>query len=194
MKTIISTLLIASLLLVNSEITAQAEKDTIWYDANWNVASKNVASYYRPSPSPKDNGFWLIDYHISGKKQMEAWSNAPDTEFFNGTVTWYYENGNVTQTVNYKNNILEGERRNYHENGKLKSQYSYKDGEIDGPWISFYDNSKKNEEGQYKNGERIGSWKEYHKDGRIKGEGQYKKDKKVGRWMMHYYSGTEGKE
>jgi len=196
MKKYHSYLLTGCFLLSFISIYAQETvKDTIWYDANWNKSTKNVASYYRPFPEKKDNGYWLIDYYLSGAKQMEAHSNAPDSEFFNGTVTWYYENGNVMQTVNYKDNVLYGERKNYHESGPLKSQYSYnKEGKIHGSWVSFHENSKPDENGQYDNDIKTGTWKEFHKNGKLKGEGKYKNDKKVGIWKMHYYNGIEEEE
>lgn len=193
MKKYFVSALISSFCFFITSLTAQeAVTDTIWYDANWNKSTKNVASYFRPAPAKKANGYWLVDYYLSGAKQMEALSNAPDSEYFNGVVTWYYENGNVMQTVNYLNNVLNGERKNYHESGPLKSQYSYnKEGKIHGNWVSFHENSKPDEEGQYSKGVRSGPWKEYHKNGKLKGEGKYKDDKKVGTWKMYFYSGID---
>jgi len=168
-----------------------AQKDTIWYDANWNKATKEQASYYRPQPVKKDNGYFLVDYFSSGVKQMEAFSHTLDEEKFEGEVIWYYENGAVMQTVNYKNNIPNGLRKNYHESGTLKSQYSYIDDKIEGDWVSYHENAKLSESGKYKNDERIGLWKEYHNNGKLKGEGNYINGKKVGVWKMYYYDGIE---
>ena len=168
-----------------------AQKDTIWFDANWGVTVKNQASYFRTAPVKKDNGYLLNDFYLSGVKQMEAFSLANDEEHFDGTVTWYYENGNVMQTVNYKNGVLYGERKNYHESGPLKEQFSYIDGKIVDDWVSYYENAKMSETGKYENGERNGLWKEYYKSGKLKGEGKYANDKKVGVWKMYYYDGKE---
>ena len=171
-----------------------AQKDTIWYDANWNKAIKDQASYYRPAPAKKDNGYLLIDYYLSGVKQMEAFSLTLDEDKFDGEVTWYYENGKVMQTVNYKNNMPHGLRKNYHESGSLKGQYSYIDDKITGEWVAYHENSKLSEEGNYEDDKRTGVWKEYHKNGKLKGEGKYKNDKKVGVWKMYYYNGIEDDE
>jgi antitoxin component YwqK of YwqJK toxin-antitoxin module len=168
-----------------------AQKDTIWYDANWGKTVKAQASYFRPAPVKKDNGFLLVDYYLSGVKQMQAFSLKLDEELFDGEVVWYYENGKVMQTVNYKSNVLIGKRKNYHESGPLKSQYSYTDGKIAGDWVSYFENSKLSESGKYENGERNRSWKEYYKNGKLKGEGNYANDKKVGVWKMYYYDGIE---
>lgn len=185
----LSTLSYLLLLLFSTSLLAQ--KDTIWFDANWNKTDKRSASYFRPGPVKKDNGYLLKDYFLSGAKQMEAVSLSKDEEKFEGLVTWYYENGNIMQTVNYKNNVVHGLRKNYHESGPLKSQYSYKDGKIDGEWVEYHENAKLSESGNYKNGERNGPWKEYHKNGKLKGEGKYANDKKVGVWKMYYYDGLD---
>jgi len=177
------------LLIFSTSLVAQ--KDTIWYDANWNSAIKNQASYYRTTPIKKDNGYLLADFYLSGAKQMEAFSLENNEDHFDGTVTWYYENGNVMQTVNYKNGVLYGERKNYFESGPLKDQFSYIDGKITDELVSYYENAKLSETGKYENGERDGLWKEYHKNGKLKGEGNYANDKKVGVWKMYFYDGVE---
>ena len=168
-----------------------AQKDTIWYDANWGETLKNQASYFRPAPAKKDNGYWWVDYYLNGTKQMEALSLKENEEVFDGKVTWYYSNGKVMQTVHYKNNIPNGLRKNYHESGSLKSEYSYNNDKINGEWVAYYENAKLSESGKYKNDERTGVWKEYHKNGKLKGEGKYVNGKKIGVWKMYYYNGVE---
>jgi len=168
-----------------------AQKDTIWFDANWNKSTKVQSSYFRPAPAKKDNGYLLVDYYLSGSKQMEAFSHTLEEEKFEGEVIWYYENGKIMQTVNYKNNIPNGLRKNYHESGSLKSEYSYLDDKITGDWVSYHENAKLAESGKYEDDERTGIWKEYHKDGKLKGEGQYKEGKKIGVWKMYFYDGIE---
>ena len=191
MKNYIFTLLIGCLIFSTSTALAQDEKDTIWYDANWNVSTKNQASYFRPQPVKKNKGYWWIDHYMSGAKQMEALSLHENDEFFEGLVTWYYENGNVMQTVNYKDNVFIDERKDYHEGGTLKSQYSYTNGLIDGDWVGYHENSKLSESGKYLSGQRNGIWKEYHKNGKLKGEGNYTDSKKTGIWKMYFYDGID---
>jgi antitoxin component YwqK of YwqJK toxin-antitoxin module len=191
MKNYIFTLLIGFLIFSTSTALSQAPKDTIWYDANWNASTKNQASYFRPEPAKKDKGYWWVDYYMSGAKQMEALSLHENDEFFDGLVTWYYENGNVMQTVNYKDNVLIDERKDYHESGTLKNQYSYTNGLIEGDWVGYYENSKLSESGKYLSGQRNGLWKEYHKNGKLKGEGNYTDGKKTGIWKMYFYEGVD---
>lgn len=194
MKKFLFILLIGCISFATSTSSAQAEKDTIWFDANWSVSTKSQASYFRPKLIKKANGFLWEDYYLSGAKQMEGISLKEKEEVFDGTVTWYFENGNVMQTVNYKNKVINGERKNYHEIGPLKSQYSYENGNIEGPWVGYYENSKLAESGTFQSGKRNGEWKEYHKNGKLKGEGSYNDGKKVGTWTMYYYEGKSENE
>jgi len=194
MKKILFILLVGCIFMSTSICSAQAEKDTLWFDANWNPSTKNQASYFRPKPVKKANGFLWKDYYLSGMKQMEAVSLKENEEVFDGSVAWYFENGNVMQTVNYKKGVLVGERKNYHESGPLKSQYSYRDALISGPWVGYFENAKLSESGSCLKGQRSGAWKEYHKNGKLKGEGKYKAGKKVGIWKMYYYDGKSEDE
>ncbi len=194
MKKFLFILLSGCISIGTSICSAQAEKDTLWFDANWNASTKNQASYFRPHPTKKATGFVWTDYYLSGAKQMDAISLDETKEIFDGSVSWYFENGNVMQTVNYKKGVLVGERKNYHESGPLKSQYSYKDALISGPWVGYYENAKLSESGNCVKGQRDGIWKEYHKNGKLKGEGKYKAGKKVGTWKMYYYDGKSEDE
>ena len=194
MKKYLLVFLVGCFAFSTSLCLAQAEKDTLWFDAGWNQSTKSQASYFRPKPMKKGNGFLWKDFYYSGAKQMEAISLKESEEKFDGMVTWYFENGNTMQTVNYKDGVLSGERKNYHESGPLKSQYSYENGHIEGPWFGYFENSKLAEEGTYKSGSRNGAWKEYHKNGKLKGEGTYNDGKKIGVWKMYFYDGITDNE
>lgn len=174
-------------LIISSSLFAQ--KDTLWYDANWGETERAHASYYRPAPDKKDNGYWWEDYYIDGTKQMEAISLKENEEILDGKVTWFHPNGKIMQTVHYKANTPHGLRKNYFESGPLKSQYSYVDGKIDGEYVAYHENAQKSEAGNYKAGNRIGDWKEYHKNGKLKAEGKYTDGKKTGTWQVYYYDG-----
>lgn len=158
------TVLSLALFFISSLSFAQG--DTIWFDANWKKTTKDSARFYRKQPQPKKNGYWFQDYYISGKKQMEGLSLKKDTEFYDGPVFWYYENGNVFQKVNYIKGYINGERLIYFENGKLKAKLLYSRGRKNGPT------------------------KEYYKDGRLKLHGNYRDNKKIGTWKRYYYDGV----
>ncbi len=175
-------------ILISSTLFAQ--KDTIWYDANWGETERAHASYFRPAPEKKGNGFWWEDYYIDGTIQMEALSLKENEELLDGKVTWYYPDGKVMQTVHYKVNVPHGLRKNYFESGPLSSEYSYIDGKIDGEYVAYHENAQKSEAGKYKAGNRIGDWKEFYKNGKLKAEGKYANGKKTGTWQIYYYNGV----
>ncbi|RPD96587.1 toxin-antitoxin system YwqK family antitoxin [Aureibaculum marinum] len=177
--------------LVTTIVTGSlfAQKDTLWYDANWGETERTQASYFRPAPEKKDNGYWWEDYYIGGVKQMEALSLKENEEVFHGKVTWFHPNGKVMQTVHYIENIPHGLRKNYFEKGSLKSEYTYVNGKINGDYVAYYENAQLSESGKYSNGNRVGNWKEYYQNGKLKAEGTYTNDTKTGTWQVYYYDG-----
>ena len=162
MKKQLTTLSI-SLFFISTLTIAQGK--TIWFDANWNETTKDKAIYFREEPQEKGNGYWFKDYYISGKIQMEGLSLKKEIEFYEGLITWYYENGKIFQKVNYINGYLSGERLIYYEDGSLKAKL-------------LYNRGRKN-----------GLSREYYKDGRLKTQGNYNNNKKVGTWKHFYYDG-----
>ncbi len=153
-----------SLFFINSLVFAQGDK--IWFDANWKKTSKDKALYFREISQKNGKGFWFQDFYISGKKQMEGLSLKKDIEFYDGPVTWYFENGKIFQKVNYINGYINGERLVYFKNGNLKAKL-------------LYDRGRKN-----------GLAKEYYQDGRLKAQGKYRDNKKTGTWKRFYYDGV----
>lgn len=184
----LTTLLCLATILISSTLLAQ--KDTIWYDSNWGETERAQASYFRPAPDKKDNGYWWQDYYVDGNSlQMEALSLSETEEIYDGKVTWYNTNGKVSQTIHYKNNVQHGLRKNFFESGALESEFSYNDGKIDGDYVAYYENNQISEIGKYRRGNRIGNWKEYYKNGKLKAEGKYTVGTKTGTWQVYYYDG-----
>ncbi len=191
MKNLIILLLFA---FVSSLTNANAQKDTIWYDANWKKTEKKSAIYYRPEVKKKGKLYHQVDYYMSGSKQMEAYSHDAEDPVYEGEVKWYFENGNTFQVVYYNNGVLNGKRQIYFENGKLKTESHYKDGKMQGSYITYFDNGNPKEKGQYDDNQKEGHWKIYYEDGKLKSEGKYVFDKKVDVWKTNYYDGTVSKE
>lgn len=167
-----------------------AQNDTIWFDNNWNETTKSKASFYRCECSKTDDGYWYIDYYISGTKQMEGLSLDKNKEVYDGEVKWYFENGTTFQIVNYKKGVLDGKRQVFYEDGKLKVESYYENGKLNGKWNEYYENSKLKETGFYKDDQRDDDWKCYYNDGRLKSEGKFIFDNKIGDWKTYYYEGV----
>lgn len=99
----------------------------IYFDENWEVITdKSKAKYYRLTT--EENGLYhLKDYYLNGVIQMDGFSknNDPNDEIYEGKVSWYYEDGKLYQTANYKDGVLTGEFKSYDQMGRLLSNYTY---------------------------------------------------------------------
>ena len=146
--------------------TSMFAQETIWFDSNWKVSVKEKATYYRPIPKQIDKGYWIVDYYISGKKQMEGFSIVlePDQEMFEGKVTFFYENGAVFQSVNYFEGKPSGNFSEFYDTGETQRVGKYSKGLRDGIWKIYNKNGKIQSRGKYKNGEKAGIWKTFYKN------------------------------
>lgn len=171
-------------------LSAYAQKDTIWFDTNWKKTTKNNANFYRAQIVKKGDKFWVVDYYISGSKQMEGFSMKEDAEVYDGIVKWYHENGKTFQVVTYKEGELNGKRQVYYENGNIKNETTYLQGKMDGKWKELYENGMLKESGSYEKGQKEGTWKTFYTNGKLKDEGNYVFDRKVDIWKTNYYDGT----
>ena len=146
--------------------TSLCAQEKIWLDSNWNVSTKENASYYRPVPQKKDNGFWIVDYYKSGKKQMEGFSfnTKLNEEKFEGLVIYYHENEAVFQKVFYEKGKPVGKFSEFYDTGEVKRMGKYEEGKRKGVWKEFYKNGKIEKKGKYKNGEKVGVWKTFYKN------------------------------
>jgi len=129
---IISPLLF--LLFISFASQAQSK---VYFDANWNVVTKEKAVYYRTIATEKSKKQWIIDYYISGKKAQEA---------------------------NYIKGKPDGKFLMYYDSGELKSIGFYEDGLKEGVWKTYDKNGKIIKKGKYKNGEKVGVWKTFYKN------------------------------
>ncbi|MGJ8745493.1 toxin-antitoxin system YwqK family antitoxin [Polaribacter sp.] len=156
-----TVLLVLVVGFLTSSLTAQ---ETVWFDSNWKITTKKKAAYYRPSPQKKDNGYWIVDYYISGKKQMEGLSTVlePNKEKFVGFVNYFYENGAIFQEVYYLEGKPEGKFSEFHDSGELKRSGNYENGLREGNWKAFYKSGKIQEKGKYSKGKKVGTWKTFY--------------------------------
>ena len=162
MKT--STVLLV--IVVGFLTTSLNAQENVWFDSNWNVTTKEKATYYRPAPKKMDIGYWIVDYYISGKKQMEGLSitNEPNKEMYNGLVKYFHENGKKFQDVNYVDGKPDGKFSEFYDTGEVKRTGKYENGLREGSWKVYLKNGKIQEKGKYTNGEKIGIWKTFYKN------------------------------
>lgn len=162
MKT--STFLIT--MFVGFFITSVTAQETIWLDANWQKTTQDKATFYRPAPQKKDNGYWIVDYYKDGTKQMEGFSKSHiyDDEKFEGLVKYYFPTGKLSHELNFSDGKLDGDRKEYYESGELKEHAKYVEGKRDGPFKAYYKNGKIQTRGKYRDGEKVGVWKTFYKN------------------------------
>ncbi len=107
-----------------------AQKDTLYFNSAWNETTKTEAEFYRPLPLKKVEDLYQIkDYYINGNLQMEGhWSDI-ENEILQGKVSWYYENGQLNEEREYKNNSPHGKSTYYTKEGFLRAEGEYKNGQ-----------------------------------------------------------------
>lgn len=87
-----------------------------------------------------------------------------------------YPNGNLRSSVNYKDDIREGDAKSYYDNGQVKLTMTYKDGKKEGKSIFYRKNGKLYRESNYKIGQLDGIRTVFSND-KIKAKIPYKKGK-----------------
>jgi len=104
----------------------------------------------------------------------------------------FNEQGRVTMTETYKEDLLNGEKKIYHipnnPNDKslnVISLYHYVDGYADGEFVEYYSNGQLQKTGRFKNKQRNGLWVYYELNGNKMMEEHYYKGKKHG-WQNGY--------
>lgn len=102
---------------------AAAQNDTIYYDAKWKTTVKDSAAYFRPPSKKIGEVYKKEDFYMSGALQMSGLSSSLDKDLWEGTVTWYNEDGGMLQQGNYKNNRLDGEYISTLAGKKIKAQF-----------------------------------------------------------------------
>lgn len=130
-------LFIFSFFIAGSEYLS-AQADTVFYQENWQPTHKSKAAFYRPFPQQEGSGYRIKDYYISGKLQMDAYSESTEDDKFHGEVTWYYESGEVQQKAQYAHGLMNGTFTVFAPDGSKLSEGDYEDGEaVDGTYMTI---------------------------------------------------------
>ena len=118
--------------------------------------------------SNEDSGDHLIYYEVN--------SQTP----FTGSSLWYYENGQLEASRNWKDGEQDGPEEIYYENGQLSFKRNWKDGELDGPEEYYYENGQLSFKGNWKDGKEDGPYEVYYENGQLKSKGNLKDGKEEG--------------
>ncbi len=133
-----------------------ASVDTIWYDCDYKVTTKEKADLYKIRPYIiKDKYIHVYYFKSTHKNQLISYSTDLYDANLDGKRTYYFENGNVNSVVNYKNNLK------------------------DGPYVEYYDDTKVYMQGEFLQDKKNGTFVIKNKDGSIFGKEYWSNGVKV---------------
>lgn len=119
-------------------------------------------------------GEWLY-YHFDSDEIMTKENYDPDG-LLTGKKHVYFENGQIAETLFYKNGKEEGNAKNYSEKGIVLKDFNFKNGELHGPYKDFTPKGELIVEGQFKDGRKNGIWK-YYENGELVNEKDFSNQK-----------------
>lgn len=97
--------------------SALAQTDTIFFNGDWKVCPKNVASYYRIAEQ-QSGGYIITDKYIETNiPQMIGFSTTIEPLNKNGRFTYYYPSGQISQEGEYVEDAKKGTWTYWSENG-----------------------------------------------------------------------------
>ncbi len=101
-----------------------------------------------------------------------------------GLWKYYWPNGNLKSTGNYKNGLKDGAWKYYFRNGELEQEGFWKSGKLDGEWIWYFKDGKKRCIMHFEDGVEEGDYIEWDQYNYVVAEGEYKEGYRVGKWLM----------
>jgi TonB family protein len=133
-------------------LSAQAVKDTLYYDQDWKKASAKDYTFYR-IVTPKEDKLMVEDHYKSGHIQMiGAYTSLELLEIADGHFLYFSDRGVNTRDEYYKAGLLEGEYLNYDTAGHLTLKMYFKNDKWDGRRTAYYASGKVYRDEIYKEG------------------------------------------
>ena len=90
-----------------------------------------------------------------------------------GEKKYFYPDGSLESTENYKNGQIDRKYRNFFENGHIKLEQDFVNGAMQGLSIRYYPNGVIEERVTMVDNEENGPFQEYYENGNLKTEGFY---------------------
>ncbi len=107
-----------------------------------------------------------------------------------GTVTKYYSNGNIQYIEHYKNGKICCKAEDFYENGNSKIVTYYKNGKIDSTYTFLYENGNLKSKLKYNEGKKNGLAELYYENGQLQEKVFFIDDKKIGEYISYYKNGN----
>lgn len=97
-----------------------------------------------------------------------------------GMITQYYNNGDISEKTEWKNDKKSGIWEQYFKGNTLKLKASYLDNKLEGDFLVNYEDGRPYVKGSYLHEQRNGKWTFYNEDGTVKTELDYTGGKAAG--------------
>lgn len=155
------------------------------YYSNGNI--KSIGSYFNGIPDGVRR-----DYDINGKiiasyifrdGILEATGIIDEKGKYQGKWYYFYENGNIYETGNYRNNMKVGEWIVYDTLGNVIEKMEYLNGFLDGEYIFYYPNENIKRKIYYVDGLANGEYVEYDINGDVIAKGKLYNDERIDKWI-----------
>ena len=108
--------------------TQSADEEIVaFFNEKWEQVydSSAAISFYR-TVVPKETGYIVRDYYVSGVKQMEAeCSQYKPKLVMDGKVSYYYDNGVLKKEGTYEQNHERGVFSSFYQTGAKKEEMEY---------------------------------------------------------------------
>ena len=118
-------------------------------------------------------------------ESISNWKNG----VLNGERRSFWFSGQLYFTVMYKDGLKEGDELQYHKNGKMWCIKTYKKGILEGEQKEWLDNGTPRLQLYFKGGKREGEYKEYNYSGKLKVHTYYKEGILEGEFNRWYDNG-----
>ncbi len=146
------------------------------YDCGWEPDYTNLTK--KLSSGYGEYGYWHIDastgkLHGLQRVYYDAEMTKPKKALayyegeIHGIVTYWHENGKMSNRYEYQHGKLDGSVKSWRENGTLSSEGFYSDGKRNGTFTNWYENGVKSSEGSYLNDRQSGIWTYWNSNGEI---------------------------
>lgn len=185
------------------DIKAVNETCTNWWSEQheWRDAPEQLdldqAHYWYSSP-----GIELIGGYNKSTKQLSGPCMFIDDEGYvvrtgqvskagdaTGLWKYYYQNGNLSRTSEFKEGKLNGETVVYLQNGNTRFKRNFKNDDPHGLSEYYKQVGYKYEELNYDNGKAVGTMNGFFSNGDLKYEFEYKDDQRNGKYVVYFPDG-----
>ncbi len=129
---------------------------TVLYYNDGQVAATGV--YYN---SAKDSTWKYYSYYDHALTNEERFIKGKRE----GEALFFYNNGDVSEKITWKDNVMNGPWEQYFPANVLKLKATYVNGKLEGDFLVYYFDKKPYLTGNYKNDLREGLWTFYKEDG-----------------------------